>query len=460
MPNMASGETKTQALSVSSAMALAKGALESVTVRIIGEVSELSINPRYKAVYFTIKDASAALPCMMWNNRFTASGVQLQIGALVEIAGRFTLYAAKGRMNFDVSSIQLAGEGRLRMEVAQRAKRLEAEGLMDRARKKSLPLMPERIGIVTSPRGAAIYDVLRTLRRRFPLAEAVVAGVTVEGKDAPIQMIDALHAMEDAQVDVVLLVRGGGSFEDLMPFNDESLARTIAALSVPVVTGIGHEPDTSIADMVSDLRASTPTAAAEAVSPAKGELAARLEALSRRMTASMREQLQEKHRRLDRVQSSSSLADPLSLYAQEAMRLDDLARRLPVAIPSSLERAAQTLRVQRLKLTSYLERACLGQRMLLEANTARLLSIGKGLILPHAQAIARQATALEALSPLSVLGRGYAITRDASGRILKNAADVQVGDEANVQLARGMLSCIVQSIDEVEMTMEVFDGSK
>ena len=271
-PQDEEGQSKTNALSVSAAMALAKTSLEQLVVTMVGEVSEVSDKAGYKAVYFTVKDDRSSLPCMMWMNRYHATGVTLNVGALVELTGRFTLYAAKGRMNFDVFSLRLAGEGNLRMQVAQLAQKLQAEGLMAPERKRPIPKYPETIGLVTSPRGAAVHDVLRTLRRRFPLATIRLAGVPVEGRDAPIHLRHALESVAQSGVEVVLLVRGGGSFEDLMPFNDEGLARAIASCPVPVVTGIGHEPDTSIADMVADLRASTPTAAAEAVSARKENL--------------------------------------------------------------------------------------------------------------------------------------------------------------------------------------------
>ena len=222
------------ALSVSAAMALAKQSLESVTVKIIGEVSEVSVKAGYKAAYFTVKDSSASLPCMMWNNRYRASGVQLVVGQLVELSGRFSLYAAKGRMNFDVFSLSLAGEGDLRLKVANIARKLQAEGLTNPVRKRPVPPFPQRIGLVTSPRSAAVHDVLRTLRRRFPVATVFLAGVPVEGATAAAGMVEGLRCVVSAGVEVVLLVRGGGSFEDMMPFNDEHLARMIAACPVPV----------------------------------------------------------------------------------------------------------------------------------------------------------------------------------------------------------------------------------
>lgn len=324
------------ALSVSAAMGLAKNALEEVVVRLVGEVSEVNDKPGYKAVYFTVKDEKASLPCMMWMNRYQASGVALSVGALVELTGRFSLYAAKGRMNFDVFSVSLAGEGQLRLQVANLARELEAMGLMDPARKRPLPAYPEAIGLVTSPRGAAVHDVLRTLRRRYPLARILFAGVPVEGPGAADGLVDGLAKVVFAGAEVVLLVRGGGSFEDLMPFNDRRLARTIAACPVPVVTGIGHEPDTSIADMVADVRASTPTAAAEAVAPAQGEIAARLQGLGAAMGHAESRRLDALSIKMERVASLPLFREPTRLFDGEALALDDLSDRLGRALPEAL----------------------------------------------------------------------------------------------------------------------------
>ncbi|WP_249040426.1 exodeoxyribonuclease VII large subunit, partial [Eggerthella sinensis] len=347
---MGNGEKGSEALSVSGAMALAKGALEGVTVRLMGEVSEVSNKPGYKAVYFTVKDPSAALPCMMWNNRFQASGVRLAVGQLVELTGRFTLYAPKGRMNFDVFSIALAGEGNLRLQVANLARKLEAEGLMRPERKRPLPAYPVAIGLVTSPRGAAVHDVLRTLRRRFPLARVLVAGVAVEGAQAPAGIVEGMRAVVRAGAEVVLVVRGGGSFEDLMPFNDEGLARMIGKCPVPVVTGIGHEPDTSIADMVADVRASTPTAAAEAVSPARESLARLFEARCGSLRASMGRALDRAGAEVRRCATRPLFCDAQLLYATEAQMLDMAADRLFRALPANLARDEALVERQRERL--------------------------------------------------------------------------------------------------------------
>ena len=411
------------ALSVSAAMALAKQSLESLVVRIIGEVSEVSVKAGYKAAYFTVKDSGAALPCMMWNNRYRTAGVELAVGQLVEISGRFTLYAAKGRMNFDVFSLSLAGEGDLRLKVANIAKKLKAEGLTDSARKRPIPAFPERIGLVTSPRSAAVHDVLRTLRRRFPVAEVYLAGVPVEGVNAAAGIIDGLRCVVAAGVQVVLVVRGGGSFEDMMPFNDEALARAIAACPVPVVTGIGHEVDTSIADMVSDLRASTPTGAAEAVSPAVEALDALFESRANNLAAAARRCLDTLGVSVGHLASRPVFADPLSLFAADAQMLDINTERLSRALPAYIE----------------------GGKMRVEGLATRMGVIGPRAFEVQGSALARAASRLEDLSPLGTLARGYSITRNSAGDIVRSVDQVPVGSEVDVALADGKLTCKVVS---------------
>lgn len=431
------------ALSVSAAMAQAKDALESVVVRLVGEVSELNDKPGYKAVYFTVKDESASLPCMMWMSRYRASSAQLYVGALVELTGRFSLYAAKGRMNFDVFSIALAGEGQLRLQVANLAKELEALGLMDPARKRPLPAYPQTIGLVTSPRGAAVHDVLRTLRRRYPLARILFAGVPVEGPSAANDLVDGLAKVVFAGAEVVLLVRGGGSFEDLMPFNDRRLARTIAACPVPVVTGIGHEPDTSIADMVADVRASTPTAAAEAVAPAKGEIAARLAALATGLEVAQRRRLEQWALRLERLGSLPLFREPQRLFDSEALALDDLSNRLTRALPEALRE--DSLRLQRADdaLSRVAQTLLMGPRARVDAARDRMIYQGDRLTERFGASVALAASRLHDLSPLTVLARGYAIARTKSAGIVRSIDQVQPGEPLSVTVADGAIECAV-----------------
>lgn len=260
-------------LSVTEAINLANIALKSSTLVIQGEVTSIKDGATYKAIYFSLKDKNSTLTCMVWKNVYRYLNVDLEEGQLVQLTGNFSIYANKGTLNFEVKDIQLAGEGSLRVQVAKLAEKLRKEGLFDESRKKSLPEVPSRIGLITSGSGAVVHDVIRTVKRRAFGAEIVFCGVQVEGASAAPQMTEALHVLQGEGVDVIILCRGGGSFEDLMPFNDEALARAISDSIVPVVTGIGHEPDNSIADMASDRRASTPTAAAEIVTQGYVELA-------------------------------------------------------------------------------------------------------------------------------------------------------------------------------------------
>lgn len=413
-----------EALTVSAALALAKGSLEALAVRIVGEVSEVSVKPGYKAAYFTVKDTGASLPCMMWNNRYREAGFDLAVGQLVELTGRFTLYAAKGRMNFDVFSVALAGEGDLRLKVAALARKLQAEGLADAARKRPLPFLPASIGLVTSPRSAAVHDVLRTLRRRYPEARILLAGVPVEGAGAPAAIREGLQRVAEAGAEVVLVVRGGGSFEDLMPFNDEALARAIAACPVPVVTGIGHEVDTTIADTVSDLRASTPTAAAEAVSPSRESLDALLEGRGAAMAAALGRRLERTRGYLERIADKALFRDPMMLLAAEAQWLDSAADRLSRALPARLAAMAQ-------------------QRSVLEG---RLVRTAAPVMERYRYELGRRAGRLEDLSPLAVLARGYAIARNEAGAVVGSVAAVVPGDALQVAVADGSIDCTVDGI--------------
>ena len=468
-----------EALSVSAAMALAKGALEGVTVRLVGEVSEVSNKPGYKAVYFTVKDKSAALPCMMWNNRYQAAGVSLSVGMLVELTGRFTLYAPKGRMNFDVFSVALAGEGNLRLQVANLASKLQAEGLMDAARKRALPQLPASIGLVTSPRGAAVHDVLRTLRRRFPLARVLVAGVPVEGAGAPAGIVEGMRSVCAAGAEVVLVVRGGGSFEDFMPFNDEALARAIAACPVPVVTGIGHEPDTSIADMVADVRASTPTAAAEAVSPSRESLAHLFSVRARALHACLARRIEREGAVVARAADRPVFCDATLLFATDAQTLDLAADRLSRALPANLARDAERLDGVRARLMRALPLAAARERarlsvasdrflralplaaaregVRLDALRVRAARAGASLVPRFERQVGVAAAHLHDLSPLAVIGRGYAVARTEAGAVVKSVAQAPAGSQVTVAVADGELDCRVEKARVVHTSVEPWE---
>lgn len=441
-------ESSKGALSVGAALALAKHQLEGITVRIVGEVSELSNKPGYAAVYFTLKDEqeNASLPCLIWMNRYKQAGVSFRVGSVLDVTGRFSLYAPKGRMNFDVASIALAGEGDIRLRIAALAKKLEAEGLMRPEAKKPLPRLPQRIGLVTSPRGAAVYDVLRTLRRRYPLAEVLVAGVPVEGKDAPAHLMAGLDAVQESGAEVALLVRGGGSFEDLMPFNDEGLARHIASMRIPVVTGIGHEPDTSIADMVADVRASTPTAAAEAIAPHLHDLHAALASLGRRMGFAEGSLVGACDKRLTALAARPVFSDPMFLLRDDAQRLDDASHRLEEAIPASLAKDRSFLDAARLSLTRMAPSLTHERKMRLARAEAALRSKGASIASPFKERVAIMAASLEGLSPLGVLSRGYAAAFAEDGSVISSVRAVSVGEGMSVKVSDGTIECKVEGI--------------
>ena len=436
------------ACSVTEAMNAARRGLEQIRLTVIGEVSEVTDKLGYKAVYFTVRDDECAMSCIMWRSQFQASGCELAVGMLVELAGKFSCYTAKGRLQFSVARMAPAGEGSLRMRVAQLARKLEAEGLMDSSRKRPLRALPKRIAVVTSPHGKAVHDVLRTLRRRYPLAEVYVCGVQVEGTHAPALICEALATAAAAEPapDVILLVRGGGSYEDLMPFNDEALARAVAASPVPVVTGIGHEPDNTLCDMVSDRRCSTPTAAAEAVSPTMQQLQDKLDNATGMLKAAYEQRVLAARHRLGRIAERPVFRDEHYLTAAPAMRLDAMAAALSRAIPDAYTRDAQTL--------AELSRRLAYSTDALLAESAERLVGARGSLARGAEAalgsqrarVALAAGKLDALSPLKVLARGYSIAY-AHGGIVSRTRDVAHGDELRVQVRDGAIFCTVDSTE-------------
>lgn len=449
--SIAAGAAAGEAISVSAAMTLVKQALESLTVTVCGEVSELSDKPGYKAVYFTLSDKGAAMSCLMWHDAYRVQELRLKTGMLVEVSGRFSVWAAKGRMNFTVRRLRLAGEGDLRLKVARLAEKLRREGLMEAARKRTLPSLPQRIAVVTSPRGKAVHDCLRTLKRRFPLAEVLVCGVTVEGQSAASEIIRGLGAARDAAPDVILLVRGGGSYEDLMPFNDEQLARCIARCSVPVVTGIGHEPDNSIADMVADLRCSTPTAAAEAVTSSVEEIRAQADGLAMRLGTALQARLRSASVYIETIASRPVFADAGELVGMRGLMVDSMARRLTHAIPDALQKdvarcSAYEMRIRRMGAT------------ILDAGAVQSARLEESLVRAGTDAYGRRLAQLALidsrlcdLSPLAVLSRGYAIVYGSDGRrVIDSVEDVQVGEGIQVRVQDGMILGGVEALEKLK----------
>ncbi|HWR66545.1 MAG TPA: exodeoxyribonuclease VII large subunit [Bellilinea sp.] len=366
-----------------------------------GEISNLS-QPASGHIYFTLKDQNAALRCVIWRTTASRLLVNLRNGQAVEAHGAISLYERDGTYQLYIDSLRQAGEGWLYQEFLRLKARLEAEGLFDEARKRPIPLIPQRIGIVTSATGAALQDILNTLTGRYPLAEIILSPAPVQGDDAPPRLVRALQRLEAAHPDVIIMARGGGSLEDLWAFNDERVIRAIVASSVPIITGIGHETDFTLADFAADLRAPTPTGAAVLATPDAADMRAALgsqllyldSAMSALLTANKRDTF-EMQLRLGRLSPQRKVQD-------DRQRLDEL-----------LERAMRGLSAhQRLR------------RAQVDGLSFRL----------------------QALSPLAVLQRGYAVLRGPDGRILQSISQVQPGDSISARIQDGELTAQVQKI--------------
>jgi len=358
-----------------------------------GEISNFS-RPKSGHWYFTLKDTTAQLPCVMWR---TAAELQLTVpedGESVQVHGGLSVYEAGGRYQLYVDEIRPAGEGKLYQDFLRLKAKLEAEGLFALERKRALPGLPRRIGIVTSPIGAALRDILNTITRRFPLAEVIVAPAAVQGPEAPAQLAAALRRLNQfAQPDLILLARGGGSLEDLAAFNSEKLARTIVASQAPVVCGIGHETDFTIADFAADLRAPTPTAAAELATPNKLDLAESLAELSQRLARSFFGLVREQRWALQATVQTLERHSPLARILRDRQRVDDILLRV--------------------------ERALRQRTRLLKANQDGL----------HAR--------LLALDPARVLERGYAVVSKTDGSVVSRTRQVSEQEALTVRVSDG-----------------------
>lgn len=370
-----------------------------------GEVSNLS-TPSSGHMYFTLKDQEATLRCVMWRSQVALQRRLPVDGDQVEVHGRIGIYEAGGLYQLYADSVRTAGQGELYQAFLELKNRLESEGLFEPERKLPLPDLPKRIGLITSPTGAALQDALDVVERRFPMAEVLLAGTPVQGEGAVSGIIDALTNLQQAEhgVDVILVVRGGGSLEDLASFNDEGVARAIAAATIPIVSGVGHETDFTIADFVADVRAPTPSAAAEIVTPDQSEMAVNLAAIKSRLAAAFHDRAESEEWLLRQWQARLERASPRAQLENARQRVDDLQRRV-----TSLLRGEIRLR--------------------------------------QSQLHGRQAT-LIAVGPPSVLARGYAIVRDRQGNLLRSVSKLAVEDIVSIQLERGIFEARVEEIEE------------
>ena len=416
-----------------------------------GEISNIA-RPASGHLYFRLKDESAQISAAFFRNRQRGPTHAFKNGDLVLAYGQVSLYEARGDYQLIVEQIEAAGEGVLQRRYEALRKKLAAEGLFDDDRKQSIPALPRRIGVITSPSGAAVRDVLSVLRRRFPIVPIVIYPAAVQGDAAPSELIAALQAaIRRDECDVLLLTRGGGSLEDLWAFNDEQLARAIAECPLPVVSAVGHEVDFTIADFVADVRAPTPSGAAELVVPDRGDWLRAIETIATRIARQGRRTLDDKAQTLDWLGRRLVTASPAARVARQQDRLRENAGRLAAAMRRDLhERGSRLFALNRALLQA--SPAVRVQRAISRVAQLRqrLATAGRGRVADAGHRLRLTARALDAVSPLATLERGYAIVTDAAtGKALTRASLVKQGDAVRARLARGgFVATITRIIDE------------
>lgn len=395
--------------------------LGSVAVR--GELSNYKIYPSGHH-YFTLKDAESSLKCVMFRSAAGKLRFRPESGMGVTAWGRISVYPRDGAYQLYCEALMPEGFGDLQMAYEQLKAKLEKEGLFDRSHKKPIPRYPERIAVITSSAGAAVHDIIRVLRRRWPMGKIMLLPVRVQGVEAPGEIAAALrYASEHKVADVVITGRGGGSIEDLWAFNDERVARAIYDCEIPVISAVGHEPDVTIADFVADLRAATPSNAAELAAPDVTELMQAIDSAMRRLENSMAKRISGSREALEALSSRRVLQSATGFIEQRRSQVETLRVRLEAA-----SGFASKSRSQLDNLASRLDSA-------LDAAMTR-----------KKNEYLRAAAKLDALSPLEVLSRGYAIAMDEDGRAVKDSSGVRAGDKLTVRLASGALGCRVEDV--------------
>lgn len=369
-----------------------------------GEISNYKVYPSGHH-YFTLKDSQCAVKCVLFKGSAMKLRFRPENGMQVIASGRISVYPRDGAYQLYCTGLSPDGVGDLSVAYEQLKEKLRLEGLFDEAHKKPLPPYPQRIAIVTSPAGAAVHDMIRILRRRYPIAKVLLLPVRVQGTEAPAEIAGAIrYANRHRLADVLITGRGGGSLEDLWAFNDERVARAIYDSEIPVISAVGHEPDVAISDFVADRRASTPSNAAEIAVPDRMELLRWLDGADNRMARGVTRQLKASQERLDSLAQKRVLTDPAALIADKGMQLDHLQHRLAAAM-----------------------------RTVTDRENGRFAAL---------------AASLDALSPLRVLGRGYALAQTEDGTVLRSAAQTAAGERIRVRLAQGRLVCDVAETKE------------
>jgi exodeoxyribonuclease VII large subunit len=414
-----------------------------------GEISNFRA-PDSGHLYFTLKDGSAQIRAVMFRSAARLLRFRPTDGMQVMVRGRVTIYEDRGELQIAAEHIEPKGAGGLQVAFEQLKAKLEAEGLFAAVRKKAIPPLPARIGIVTSPQAAALRDILNILLRRHHTANVIIYPAQVQGEAAAMEMAGGVRYFNRSRsVEVIIVGRGGGSAEDLAAFNDEGLARAVAASEIPVISAVGHETDFTIVDFVADLRAPTPSAAAELVIRSRWEVENQADAARERLVRAMERQLLEaRHALMERAQDGA-FARMMDLIRQRQQKLDDLTYRLERGERQILERLRRRWETVASAVRHYDARRVLaGIRGELEAVSAAMAAAMRNHLLQNKVRLERMGRALEMLSPLAILERGYALVFDGTGRLVKDAAQVQAGQEISARLARGEIRATVKKTTE------------
>jgi len=420
-----------------------------------GEISNLRI-PDSGHLYFTLKEESAQIHVVMFRSSAKLLRFRPENGLHVTVRGRITVYEDRGELQISAEFMEPKGAGALQLAFEQLKARLQAEGLFEASRKKPIPPLPQRIGIITSPQGAALRDILNILARRHHSANVLIYPAQVQGDSAPDEVMAGLRYFHQdlrysRAVEVIIIARGGGSAEDLAGFNHEGLARAVADSKIPVISAIGHETDFTIVDFVADLRAPTPSAAAELVIRSRQEIEAQAEDLYRRLEHALRYRLLMARQELTERAQRGAFTRMMDGIHQRQQRLDEQRFRLETAERQLLERCHRRCESVAAAVRHYDARrrlAAVWQR--LEAQVASLGAATHTRLLASRGALDRQTASLEALSPVAILNRGYALVFDAKGRLVKDAARLEAGDELSARLARGRVRARVTATERSE----------
>jgi len=414
-----------------------------------GEISNFRA-PDSGHLYFTlkdgtVKDGSAQIRVVMFRSAARLLRFRPADGLQVVVRGRVTIYEDRGELQISAEYVEPKGAGSLQLAFEQLKAKLETEGLFAPERKKPIPSLPSRIGVVTSTQAAALRDILNVLQRRHHSVNVLIFPAQVQGDAASREVAAGVRFFnQHDNVDVIIIARGGGSAEDLAAFNDEALARTVAASEIPVISAVGHETDFTIIDFVADLRAPTPSAAAELVIRSRQEVEDHAAALHDRLSRAMRYRLLIGRQTLTELAQHGAFARMMELIHQRQQRLDDLTHRMELAQRQLLEQALRRWERISAAVRHYDLRLVLsGVRKELAGGTAALVAVMRNVLLQHRVRSERLQTALESLSPLAILGRGYALVFDSEGKLLKDARRLSVGDEISARLAHGEIHAAV-----------------